>query len=207
MRKLLLTFFLILTSIPVLANDLKEIVAAKDPLQKRVMLIVDVSGSMISSHTNCVAEALGNVGMIVNQPVDEMDLALIVFNSNTRRWPGVPEPGTKKGWAKLPSVEAGNKARDFVQNAFEDSGTYFAPAFKLALEEQSSDFTIVVITDGTNAFESEATIVRVTAEAQTLREAAGLEAIPIWIIDTNSTKNEWAVTLAKTYGGGYWIND
>ena len=204
MRKLLLALFLALP-LCAWATELTQEVAPKTPLTKRVMLVMDCSGSMVTSD-NVVAKALEQLSQMLNQPVDDMEIAVICFNDSTTRWAGVPEDGLKANWARLPSVTATKDAFDFVAQSYvSGSATYFVQALQKAIAEPVADMTIVIITDGLNTHETEDEIVKQVRLAQTARAKANLGAAPIWAIDADAEADKWLKELAEAYGGGYWV--
>tara|TARA_R100001244_G_scaffold25113_2_gene25365 strand:+ start:27971 stop:28723 length:753 start_codon:yes stop_codon:yes gene_type:complete len=122
-----------------------EVVQQKTRFQKHVLFIYDCSGSM---SRNKLDRAFTAFAMIAKQPIDEMEIALIAFDDQVLRWPGVAEEGIPKGWAGMPSQVAFKKAHKWLDGLDLGGGTSVLPALKQAFEEKRERISIVVISDG-----------------------------------------------------------
>lgn len=126
----------LLLVLPTLAQDrLVEQAPAASPMSARVLLVVDVSGSMDAY----LPRALTQVADITGQPVDELQLACIAFSDQVYRWP--------RGWVQLPDEGARGELLGWLGGLGARGDTLLAPALRLALEEEG-DLTVIVISDG-----------------------------------------------------------
>ncbi|MEZ6185319.1 MAG: VWA domain-containing protein [Planctomycetota bacterium] len=114
-------------------------------LTRRIVFVVDTSGSM---RGNKFGQACSAVLRVAQQPVDEVEIALIAFNHDTRRWPGVPEEGIPPGWAALPSLQATESAAAFLAQRGAGGDTQVITALRQALAEPRDELSIVLVTDG-----------------------------------------------------------
>jgi len=132
--------------LPTSAQDLEVIVEPTQRTTTKIVLVIDVSGSMEGERiTNATAAAL----MILEQPADEYDISIIVFAQSMTRWPGYTEEGDEpNGWAHFPSLEALNSANEFIHSFAGSGGTFPGPAIESAFQESVDPLTIVLITDG-----------------------------------------------------------
>lgn len=154
MRKICLFLFLFLTFLPVRAQDfgqvrteIREVVGSEKRFTKNLLLVIDQSGSM-GRHD--VQMALQAFKMISEQPIDEMELGVIVFAHGALRWKGVKEEDVAPGWARLPSAEATKLANKFIGAGHLSCGsTDFLAAMKLLESDTRKDpFDVIVISDG-----------------------------------------------------------
>ena len=200
MRRFLTCLLLILTSFA-LAGEIKETVAPKERLTKHVFLLVDVSGSITTKGK--IPDALKAIRMITKQDTDDMEIALMVFDSNQARWPGIPDEHTRAGWAKLPSEEAVKQAQGFVELNTTAGGTWFQGPLQTALQEKREDLSIVLISDGDNNQEGDDSILGTVSKAQELREKEYGRAV-IYVIDLTGDE-DWMRQLASQNGGGHYV--
>lgn len=142
---LLLITFCCIVSAQEPPPPLQIIVEPKTPVTKRVMFLLDRSGSM---HGNALSMAVNALLDISEQNVDEFDIALIAFNDSLARWPGIPGSGTPRGWASMPSDKALQNMKEWVNNFNASSNTHLIPALIRALSEQRDELTIIIISDG-----------------------------------------------------------
>ncbi len=185
-----------------------RVVPAQVPLSKRVLFVVDVSGSMAGMKFDRASQA---VLEIAGQPVDEMEIGLIAFDNHPSRWPGIPEegvegrPGVPKGWAALPSQEAVDDASTWLRKINPTGGTRAIPAMEAALAEDRNQLSIVLVTDGQFYQETSAKILAAVKEAQKRRVDKGLGRAVVLVYgvgDTHSILEE----LGKRGHGGFYRN-
>ena len=137
---------LALLSAPALAGaELIEVVPWQARMSKRVLFVVDCSGSMEDHEFGL---ALKRVEALATQNFDEWDMGVIGFDSVAHRWPGVPEKGVAKGWARLPSADAVQQATAWLRGVGTGGLTHGTAAFTAALSDPMHDLTVVVLTDG-----------------------------------------------------------
>ena len=175
-------------------------------LTKRVILVLDVSGSMRAE--NRIGRAIQVLKHVMRQPVDDLEVAVITFSSNMERWVGVPEPKADPpvpyGWARLPSATALRAAEMWVATRV-SSGTEPNDALKAAIKEARDEVSIVFITDGDFAGDS---CVEAFREAQKVRKAAGRAEAPVLVygVGTGADKRDCLATIGKEGGIGFWVD-
>lgn len=153
-------------------TGLVTVVEPQARLTKRIMFIVDVSGSMRGDKFGAACKAV--VGAF-EQPVDELEIAVLAFNDEPRRWPGIPEEGEggrriPEGWAALPSREAVEKAERFLSETGADGDTLVIPALTRALAEERRELSLVLVTDGIFQRESADEVLAAFEAGQKARE-------------------------------------
>lgn len=139
---------------PVLLKSQTEtLVEASVPTQKRLVFIVDTSGSMDRYK---VASAIQAVMDICNAPVDDFQVSAISFGTGCRRWEGTEDidPNTGKdftppGWSAMPSVPNLEALNSWLWSAVDNGGTAVRPAFEEAfkLGADLEDVSFVLISD------------------------------------------------------------
>lgn len=205
-----------------------EVIKQKTRFQKHVFFIYDCSGSMGRSELN---RAFTAFAMIAEQPIDEMEIALLAFDDITKRWPGIPEPDSPnpvpKGWAAMPSATAFKKAHNWLDNLDLKGGTSIAPALKEALKENRNNISIVIISDGGFSDDIPSSFPRGDSESfvsygtkyyqslittlQSERVKAKLDHVQIncfgvGAIIPNSKEDKFMTTIA-TVGGGFYVRE
>lgn len=154
-----------------------------------------------------VPTMLGFVEMVTQQPIDDMRLAVIAFDSAPYRWDGVPDEENKipKGWAALPSKEAVDDAQSFIISNLHDRFTYFSSPVLAALDEPVNDLSIILVTDGKPTMPHEITTLlsEVTAR-QAIREEKGLGKAVIYTVFIGVGNVDWLKVLSEGNGGGYF---
>jgi len=175
-------------------------------LTKRVMLVIDVSGSMKSE--NRIGRAMQVVKHVMGQPVDDLEVAVVTFSSKWERWEGVREPKADPpvpyGWARLPSATALSLAQAFVATR-DSSGTAPNEALKAAIKEARDEVSIVFITDGD--FDGPS-CVEAFRDGQKARKDAGRGAAPVLVygVGTGAPKCDHLATIGKEGGVGFWVD-
>lgn len=158
------------TSVPRRRSDEPTVAVPQTArLTKRVLLVVDVSGSMIGKLSTAVRAAL----RIAGSGVDELEVAAIAFSDETARWTGVVSDGCPPRWAALPSEEAIGELVWFLERRGTVGDTHVIPALREALAEPRGDLSVVLISDGIFQSESSPEILRAIDAAQSWRTDAG----------------------------------
>lgn len=215
MKKIALIFSIILiTASVLLAGDappkkrvIKEVVAPKTQLSKRLLFLVDISGSMQTKDK--IKSTIDFVKMICEQPIDEFEMAIIAFGDNSYKWEGFPcdkdDPKPcPAGWAKMPNAKALEAAQTWISAFKGNQSTNAILAFKEALAEKQSDVSVILVTDG-DYDQGHIVITKAIAEGQAVREADGRGRLVFYVlgIDVGTKKDDLAET-AKESNGGFW---
>lgn len=199
-----------------------EIVPARARLTNRVILVVDVSGSMTGDPER-ISGAFDAVRLMTSMPGDDLEIAVIAFSDYHVRWPGIKErclhrKGVKcsprwrclpPGWARFPSLTARKAILRWLQGtqvrAINGNGTRAAPAMVSALAERRKNISVILVTDG----EVEAgTTVKMLKLWQKNRIARGLGAAVFRTYGVGNFVKEATVMreLGKLGGGGFWAH-
>lgn len=144
-----------------LAAELVTVVRGKSRVSKRILFVVDVSGSM---YGRSFSRAVSSVRTLAAQPTDELQVGVIAFADNAVRW----SPTKKTKWAKLPDKKAVQAIAGFLYHNGPGGGTNVVPALKLALSEPKTQLTVVLVTDGIFA-EDDADVLKAVEKAQKQR--------------------------------------
>lgn len=191
-----------------LASSLTTVVPPTARLTKRIVFLVDVSGSMAGLKFD---RACGAVLEIAGQPVDELEIAVVAFDSTVSRWPGLPEPsdpergikGVPRGWAALPSQLAMDESSRWLNGISPDGGTLVIPPLRAALAENRKELSVVLITDGQFYQERTDVILAAVEASQRQREEKGLGRAVILAYGVAGESNALK-RLAKAGGGGFF---
>lgn len=193
----------LLVALPVLAVELHVEVEPQARITRRVLFVVDRSGSMHGDH---FSRALVAVRGMLEQSTDELEVALLAFNDATTRWPGRPEPDRAKpvppGWAALPSDEAVAEANAWLHKLGAGGDTLILPALKDALAEPREELSVVLVTDGLFGRERTDDIMGLIAARQGEREKLGLGRAVIACYGLGSTQRILA-RIGDVGAGGY----
>ena len=181
--------------------------APEKPFTKRVLFVLDCSGSM--DERDKIAQAVDAFISISGQAVDEMEIGIIGFGSHSYRWEGVPEEGEHpipKGWAAMPSQEAVQKAQQWLVGIRVGSNVKFStilsPALMAALNEERDQVTVVLITDG-HIMDSLDKPAIVSNVENAIRHRAENSPIVLSVIAVGGG-NEFLRNLARVGQGGYF---
>jgi len=187
---------------------LEEKVKPESPISKRIFFVVDVSASMESEKR--ISKSLNFVMSVCQQPLDEYEIAVVVFNSDATRWAGVECESTDlkpcpKGWAKMPSETARKAAQKFLDGFPGKGTTNPVGALEIALREKRDALTVILITDG--EFDSNPAAVKTIDQEQKARKDAGLDfaILPIYGVGSHAGEQQHLIDLAKKYRGGLWV--
>lgn len=191
-----------LVSLSVLFNiTLVQVTEPEQRLSQRVVFVVDRSGSMHGDH---FSRALNAVRTVLEQPLDEFEIALIAFNDAALRWPGKPEPDAPKpvppGWAAMPNPEVPPEIETWLQNLGAGGSTRVMPALAQALKERRNNLSVVLVTDG--LFEENPERLMVEVEAlQQWREQQGLGRAVILVYGMGAVQKSLLNIVAVGKGG------
>jgi len=199
-------------------------------MTKRILLLVDASGSMNGQ----IGPVINSVIQIAAQPVDEMELAVMTFRSphdwkgscgqaghggqwmcggnvcSWRRWSGFRRPNlprgvepAPRGWAKLPSQNAIDSAVAWVREIGSGGGTDPKLALQRALHEPLDDLSIVLVSDGQW---TQAPVLVAVEAAQKWRVKNGFKRalIATFGIGTTAHGQDSMKELAEAGGGGFY---
>ena len=193
----------VLFGIPLVSAGLVVVVQPQEPLTKHVLFVVDVSGSMRGDK---FSQACAAVLKITEQPVDEVQIAVLAFNEEATRWRGVPEDHPTRpvpvNWAALPSAEAVESASAFLAETGAGGDTLVIPALRAALAEPREQLSIVLVSDGIFQREDATDILGAVQQAQAARVEQGIGAA---VLMTYGVGSESAVLrqLGQVGHGGY----
>jgi len=117
---------------------------------RRLLLLVDISGSMSCKGRNPFNRAMRVFKMLTQRPIDEALFAVLAFNTHPYRWAWTPAKGKKpRRWVELPNAHATKAAAKWLNYRSNFPGsTNLAPSLWLALSEPVKDLTICIVTDG-----------------------------------------------------------
>lgn len=149
------------------------------PMHKRMVFVVDVSGSMDSSFE----QALKAVGTVLKQPVDEGEFCIYSFDTTWFRWP-------HKGYKKLPSAYNVRKAEKWLGSKRRGGSTQALGTLAQAIKEPQLR-TIVLVTDG-ELYDDPSNV---------LEQIRGQEPILVFGVHLAPTKPKLKLLSAK---GGYY---
>lgn len=189
-------------------NLLRAIVAPTERMTKHVVLVIDVSGSMSGAP---LGRALSMVASLIAAPLDELQVAIIVFSGTSSRWEGVPEPDLPKPvprlWAAFPSVPALADANAWLSKFGGAGGTNPCGALDEAIREPREELSILLITDGIFDGGPDRATAAVTA-AQAAREQVGRGRAPVFVygVGPNVAASEHLAGYARESGGGFFVD-
>lgn len=166
------------------------VVAPTERMTRRIMLVVDHSGSMRGHYD----EALSAVREIAEQPTDELTLGCIAFSGQT----------TSFGkWVSLPSAEGLNELSQWLQTRAPHGETFVIPALTQALAEPHRDLSVVLVSDGVFTREGTTAIVEAIESAQLKRvkHGHGRAVIAVYGIGHRKATLE---AIAEAGKGGYF---
>jgi len=125
------------------------IVEPTSRFSSRIIFLYDCSASMNRHKLN---RALNALMMISEQPIDEMQIAIIAFDDEISRWIGIPEltaaDPIPEGWAGLPSADAISQMTNWLSTVKYGGMTNIFRPLTLAIRENREEISIVIISDG-----------------------------------------------------------
>lgn len=162
----------------------------KARMGKRILLIVDGSGSMTGSST---ARAMREVELVCSQGVDEYEIGVCVFGSGYmfRNLDG------SIVWEKMPSVGGKDRILKWLRPKMGACGsTNLAPALKWGMRQKG--VTLLVVSDGMIDDASQA-----TSAMQEVKKAKRLPVIATLAVSSVNDTNVLR-TLGREGNGGCW---
>lgn len=194
-----------LASLPLFAVQLLVEVAPSTPITRRVLFVVDRSGSMHGDH---FSRALAAVRDMIEHPTDDLEVAVLAFNDAAVRWPGKPEEGRRNvpaGWAALPSDSAVSEAEGWLAALGAGGDTLVIPALRAAMGERRQELSVVLVSDGLFGRERTDDILGVITSGQAEREAAGLGHAVVAVYGLGP--NQKVLCRIGELGGGGYIRE
>jgi Mg-chelatase subunit ChlD len=201
-RAMTLAFVL---AFPVFAAVQLELeVEPQSPITRRMLFVVDRSGSMHGDH---FARALAAVREMFEHPTDDLEVGVIAFNDGTTRWPGRPEPDRRPrpvppGWASLPAEDVVADANRWLEELGAGGDTLIMPALRAALTEPRNELSVILVTDGLFGRERTDDIMGLIATLQEERERQGLDRAVIACYGLGPSQKVLA-RIAEVGLGGY----
>jgi hypothetical protein len=196
-------------------DSLKAVEKPSTQLTKRIFLVLDVSGSMRGVE-NKIGRVLQTVSAVIQQPIDDAEVAISTFTENAHRWPGIPEPDADKpvpyGWARLPSANALSYAHCWVAMQPQDGSTDPRAAMNMAFDDKREGLSIIIVTDGefnVGPFLSDdEAFDKFVRAGQERREKNGLGRAPIMVygVGKDVGNQKHLARVGKEHGGGFWID-
>ena len=178
---------------PLLA--LVVLLAPTQPIGKRILLLVDVSGSMC--HTGRMAEARAAASQIARQPVDEASVLVMAWADACVAYPG--------GWVDLPDAEKVQQIETWLASWHTLGDTHLTPALLAALKtDPDKELTVVVVTDGQLHNDTAEGLEKALAAGQAARKVRAV--VGVWGVGHTKPRAE-LLALAKAGGGGYVVSE
>lgn len=195
------TAALLLLALPLSAQELVESVPPEARLTNRILLVLDVSGSMAGPKLErAIAAAL----QVARAGTDELELSAIAFAGGYARWPAPQQEGSDapRLWVECPDETAVSSLLAWLRTPLlADSSTHLAPALERALAEPRDKLSIVIVSDGELHDAQKALEVLRAGQAKREKEGLGLAVVACWTIGGDSPAlNE----LAREGKGGCW---
>lgn len=200
---------------------LQAMVPPQARLSKRIVMVVDTSGSMEDE----IAPVIHSIIKIAGQPVDEMEIALVAFRGDHdwkhrctswdkkychavacswRRWKGVPEKGIPRGWARLPSVTAVGVAAGWIRRIGADGSTDPTQAMYRVLMEPRGQLSVVLISDGLWCHPPVVEAIEI-AQAERVRRGHGRAVIATYGIGKKAPMQFSLYEVGRSGHGGFWV--
>ncbi len=165
---------------PLIASVLVCVHPRRAQVHKRLVMVVDCSGSM-SPH---FADAMQAVMEIAGQPTDDMEIAIYAFGTYWARWP-------TKGYQKLPDAKALAAADVWLRTAEVGGDTFVQAPLSTALREPGPR-TVVLVSDGKFHNVSD----------ETLRKIVGKD--PLLCFGVGNPKYQDTLDMLGKTGGGFY---
>jgi uncharacterized protein YegL len=167
MRRLLLGLFL-LVSFPSFAQQnpnkppkkpsstaqIKWVIPGLQPPYKNILFVVDTSGSMDGRKVEHAIRAAINIS---ETPIDDLQIALVSFSSEVRRWEGTAdidkkskESLSRNRWSLMPSKENLDKAYGWLQANKQSNSTHILPAVEHAFDSCIGDKNPTIMARGSS---------------------------------------------------------
>lgn len=197
-----LAALLLLAALPALGQELVTVVEPSERTTARVILLVDVSGSMRGPPLEAaIAAALS----IARAGGDQLELAAYAFAGGCCRWPAPRVEGetAPEGWASFPNEPALAHLLGWLRTPVlsDTNTTEISGALRAALAEPRDKLSVIVVSDG--LLNDAAKALEILAEGQARREELGLgkAVVACWTIGAEApVLNE----LGREGRGGCW---
>jgi len=134
-------------------HKLEWIIKGECPPTKNIMFLVDTSGSMEGVK---IQSAIEMAMQIAETPVDDLQIAIVSFDSHYSRWLGTVDidsrtkkPISRRGWSLMPSKINLDKAFKWLQSNIRNGDTDIVPALGHAFKSSMKidDISIIIISD------------------------------------------------------------
>lgn len=169
-------------------------------LTNRLLLVVDVSGSMRGA---AIRRAQDAVLTAVSRETDDLHFGVITFGGTSlARWEGIPEEGVPEGWAALPSAIAVEQAYQFVTSFAGSGDTPVLPALCAALQERTGKLSIALLSDGCFPVLPVGPAMSTVAQLQESRRLDGRGYAVIQTYCVIPGESEFMTQLGERWGGG-----
>jgi Mg-chelatase subunit ChlD len=194
-------FFVLLLSQPVAGQvrplqddyEMVEVVRPTREYTSRLVLIVDISGSMRPRLSAALDASLNLVSEV--WATDEANLKVIVFDTRVFEFPGEDD-----GWS-FPSPDLLDEVETWINANADDQGTCVEPALRTAFEVQEEALTILLVTDGNLIHERGDRLLAIVAGLQEARVEAELGVVVLGVVDVGAGQT-WLEEMAEAGGGG-----
>lgn len=152
MRHLLAIILTLLLVLPVNAEDSWIVEPEQGQVSKNIVFVLDISGSMQPEE---LSRGISTMMTLLEQPIDEMNVAVIAFSDGTYVWPGPKQKGPlveqsklPSNWLEMPNKDGLNELHAWVKQLKAGGGTNMHGAIREAVCQNVSPLTIIVISDG-----------------------------------------------------------
>ena len=171
----------------------KEVVPSTSPLSKKVIFIVDISGSM--GQDDNLSRAFRFFTTTANAPVDAFDMQVFAMGSSCYHF--------SKDWVKMPDEEEVKKCLAWLKTFDGRQSTNAVDCFKEALRVKEKSISIVIISDG--LFDNIESTAKTVLDEQTRRtKEYGRALIACFGVGENAEKSSSLIDLGRTWGGGFY---
>lgn len=158
MKRIILTLLLIASlTLPLRGQEERR-------LSSKIVYVIDISCSM----TGSIDQAFDLSQQSMFSAVDELEVAVIVFNDEPIQWTGMPDTPS---WGKLPDMAVADSIKAFLGEHRQGGGnTVAGTSLLLALEQKTDiqDLSILLVTD--SIFDDRASVPGMVALGQSRRK-------------------------------------
>lgn len=203
-RVIIATLFTLLISTNCVAQDVARVGAER--ASPRVMLVVDVSGSMkqFGKLAAAVQWALDNV---INIPHDDIEIGVVTFTSTWSRYSYTDDNGERREWFRLPSATGLNCLHEALASLSASGSTDPTGAINHAL--RSGAQTLVFITDGELLHPQVVSLLKTinAAKEWAKKEDKILPVVTVMGIHPDQYDRANLETIASVTGNNLWIKE